>query len=256
MMAKQTTQSKGGKKNTATTASAKGRAKAKGPAKPGNKGKKGGNKGKKGTKKSRSLSKQAPHPDRLETQMAVWEAYARLRSQRRVARELGISVWIVQAVLESDRKRVKAVVAEHIEQLVAGWEDRHHRAQGVMDDLIGLCEAMVAEIKQAAQEGRATRILDREGYPMPVLDAMQFMVMSRLLDQMSKLGAQAHQISSSYRQGAAASDAEDQDGSGSGAQRFELMDDAQIAAAIRRGGFKLPPILERKVKRIEAGAEG
>lgn len=190
-------------------------------------------------------------PDNLETQVMVWESYSSTRSARRTSRETQIPQWIVTKILHSDRDRMLRMVDEFMESMVSQWEDKQQRAQIIMDDLMNLCEGMVHEIKIAATEGRMTSIRDRDGNQMPVLDVIQFLVVSRLLDQVTRIATQASMISTAYRSGETglAKKMKDTD---IGRDNFEAMDDMQLAAVIRAGGLKLPAVLERKVKMIES----
>lgn len=203
-------------------------------------------------RKGKQKPEQAAEPvdvERIDEAVRVWEAYARLRSIRRVAEELGVSKWRVSEVLGSDRNRMLAMIDEHMEALVAGWESQHEEAQAIMGELLALCRAMLAEIRRAAYEGRLTQIRDKMGYPMPVLDAVQFLVMTRLLDQVAKIGVQAQAISSAYRKGDTSLAKEITPGGG---DSFETMSDAQLVSIIKAGGMKVPPILAQKIKQLEA----
>lgn len=187
----------------------------------------------------------------------VWESFAQTRSVRATAEATGIGYFICREVIRMDQDRLLALIDGHIEQLVSQWEAKHQQAHTIMGDLLSFVGSMVAEIKAAAAGGRPTTILGSDGHPMFVLDAVQFLVMSRTLDQLMRLAGQAHEISTAYRtpgrvQGSGVG------GQGSeGQQRgqdydFARMDDAQLAGVIRSAGLSLPPVLERKVKLIES----
>lgn len=201
----------------------------------------------------RATREHAPHL--LDTQLAVWESFARTRSVRATARELGADWRVVRQVIAMDEDRVRSMIDVHVEELVSRWEEHHEKVHGHIDALIDMVGAMIAEIRAAALEGRMTSILNKDGYPMPVVDAIQFIVMSRTLEQLSRIAGQAFDVSSAYRRGVAADRAVQgarQAAGGGGLYDFERMDDRQLADVIRQAGLKLPPLLERKVKLIES----
>lgn len=193
------------------------------------------------------------HPNDLQTQLDVWGSYARLRSKRAVVRELAIAEWIVRDVLASDQQRLIALIDEEMENLVSQWETTHGRAHRLMADLLDIADGLITEIKTAAAEGRVTTIRDRDGFPMPVLDAMQFVVMTKLLDQLARIAEKAQQISTAYRTGHPFAEAEKRaGGSHAGGKPLDAMDDLELAHVIEAGGIKLPDILVRKVKQVES----
>lgn len=212
---------------------------------------------KKSTKKRRRKSaavvkREDPHPDRLETQIQVWEAFSRLRSARAVSRELGISDWIVRRVLHADRDRMLACIDEFMEKVAADWEQKHDRSQGIIDRLLMMWETLLIEIAQAAAEDRFTNIMDRDGCRLPVADAVQLITMSHMGDQVLKIQRQAHEVSTAYRVARMKGELPTAGAGGEDHEDFDKMDDVQLAETIAAAGMKLPPILARKVKMIQS----
>lgn len=196
--------------------------------------------------------KAPPSARNLQTQIEVWDAYLRLRSRARVAAELGYSERIVRDVLASDPERLRMMNDSIREDRAARWEQHEGRALVVIDRLLAIAEAQVAEIMLAAAEGRVTSIRDKDGYQLPVLDAVNLMVMSRMLDQMVGVSTRAADAVNRYR----GETADKAGAAGPAGQSFETMTDAELAEVIRAGGVPVPAILAQKVKMLEAQQDG
>lgn len=190
-------------------------------------------------------------PSNIATQIEVWEVYEKTRAIRATSEQTGISRWIVERIIGQDRHRMNLILNQVREESVAKWEDHEKRSQGIIDDLLQICENLFLEIKDAARTGRLTSIRNADGYQMPVLDAIQFMVMTRMMDQVSRLASQAHGISAAFRTGD--TDLLKKMGAADGDPGFERMDDRQLAQAIKDGGLVLPPLLAQKMKLLESG---
>ncbi len=198
------------------------------------------------------------HPDNPDTQVAVWETYAVERSARATAEKLGVKRWIVREIIQRDRHRVNEIIDANLEMMVASWEHTCERAHRLMGDLVGITEGMILEIKTATIEGRMTTIRDRNGYPMSVLDATQFLVMSRLLDQTARIAERAQEISTAYRRGGQTPAGDDGGpggpggiGSAANADDIDTMSDRELARIIKAGRFTMPPLLAKKLENLD-----
>lgn len=188
-------------------------------------------------------------PVRIATRSAVWEQYAQARSIRAVARRLGLSAYQVKSVLESDPERLLGIIQEFCEEQIAHWENKHERIHGLLDLLMDFWEAMLLEIRTAANEGRVTSIRNEAGEPMPVLDAVQFLIMSRLLDQARGMAETAIRTSLAYRTAGAVGGADGEGGRDPlSTKALELLDDAELAKFYLDAGTDLPPYLAKKVE--------
>lgn len=188
---------------------------------------------------------QLADPWNIDTQIRVWDAYTRLRSMRATAAETGVPLHTVRQVLDADRRRLNQIIDDYHEQIVAAWEQTEHESIELQQQLLKVYRGMIEEIMQAAAEGRATRIRHRDGYDLPVLDAINFLVASRALDQVSGIAAKARAVASAYRTGGATTTGDD-----TAATDFEKMNDVELARAILAGGMKLPHHLEMKAKKV------
>ena len=194
-----------------------------------------------------------PEPDHkadvMTVQIDTWAAYERLRSVKATARETGYSEHVTREVLDSDTQRQHVILDDFLEACVAEWETKQVRAHGIMNQLFGLFEALMAEIGAAQAEGRATKIVDRNGVGLPVLSAVELMVVSKLFDQAAKCAQVAHSISESYRRGRGIGAGEDGEiGAGDNVAKWS---DRALYDAIKAGGLKLPKVLEQKMKLLE-----
>jgi len=186
----------------------------------------------------------------LSVQIDVWTAYESTRSVKAAAKVTGHAEHVVREVLASDTQRQYVIIDDFLEACVSEWETKQVRAHGIMNRLFELFERLMDEIGQAQEEGRPTKILDRAGVPLPVLDAIELMVVSKLFDQAAKCAQVAHSISEQYRRGRGPGAAVDAGVSGN--DQFEKWDDRRLAEAIKAGGLKLPLILEKKIRQLES----
>lgn len=218
---------------------------------------------KKTTKRKTTRKKKAAHtelvptenadPDQLETQIRVWDSYARHQSRRKVAEELEISESVVRRVLDMDRPQLRAMMEEAFERIVSDWEESGARSLRLVKALLTLYEGQLAEIARAAEEGRMTSICGPDGYPLPVMNAIEFLVQTKMMDQLVKLAGQATAISNGFRGGQLAG--KDEEGEGParpGVFDFNRMSDAEIAQVIKDANMTVPPTLRRKVDNLLA----
>lgn len=187
-----------------------------------------------------------PHPDNLQTQIAVWDAYARRPSIRHVVEITGFSDWIVRKVLNMDRPRLLQMHRDAMEAVVAGWEEKASRAHRLADELLRQFETMLMEINRAAEAGQRTNIRGPDGFLLSVPDAREMLVMSRMLAQVMEIAKQGQTISDSFRMGVERGD----DEAHSTEKTFAQMDDAELAKVIEAGGYKVSAPLREKAKRI------
>lgn len=192
------------------------------------------------------------HPDNPETQVLVWATYARLRSVRRTAQELHVKDWVVREVLKNDRDELLAIMDNYMEAMISHWESAAVHGHHLMNDMLEIVGSMLTEIKTAALEKRITVIRDQDGYPMPVLDAAQFVVVCKLFDQIARMTDRAQTIFSAYRAGKAIPSPV---GNGYESRRFDEMSDVDLAAMLRDVNLTLPPGLAQKIKMIENKAD-
>ena len=201
----------------------------------------------------RTVQGRPSNPEDLQLQTEVWEAYDRLRSTRKVAAELKLGDWVVRRVLNQDRRRMIAMIDSSMESVVADWEQAATHALRITQDGLGIVEGLFLEIQAAAAEGRVTTIRDKMGEELPVLDAINFLIVSRVLDQVTNTAAKGMQISLAYRGGAPIGERLEQAGDGGDImEQIKAMDDLEIVKRIRASGLRPPPYLERKLKMIES----
>ena len=185
----------------------------------------------------------------LATQLDTWTAYEGCRSVKGTCELTGYSQHVVREVLRSDTARQHVILDDFLEACVAEWESKQVRAHAVMNRLFELFEALMADIGKAQANGGMTTIKGRDGNPLPVMDAIELMVVSKLFDQAAKCAQVAHGISDAYRRGKSAEVVPDAD-----ADDFENWSDHRLAECLKAGGVKLPRILEAKVKRLAESA--
>lgn len=129
------------------------------------------------SKRGTQLSPAKPKPI---TEDQVFESYERCRSVRGVARELGCHRETVLARLHANEPRMRRVINEQHEEIVAGLEQAAERQIRILSAEDRAIEAAEREIEQAAAEGRVTQILDEQGMPMPVPDARQLLQSAKI----------------------------------------------------------------------------
>lgn len=119
-----------------------------------------------------------------------------------------------------------------------------------IDGTLDLYAGLLLEVKAATEDGRLTTILDGDGNRYPVPNAMQFLLASRMLDQLVKIAQVGRALSEAYR-GRSAADGNGKAGGGSGddpsdwpAQRF--------IDVLRAGEMRVPKALEAKVASLLA----
>lgn len=204
-------------------------------------------------RRPRNPTKAVPKPTKkaqqLDIALDVWQSYEQTRSIVATAKATGHAEHVIREVLHGDTGRHLVILDNFLEACVAAWEEKQVRAHVIMDDVMDLFAGLIFEIRQAATEGRKTKILDRDGFEMTVLDAVQLLVVSKLFDQAAKCAQVAHSISAEYRLRGRAPDAI---ADKSGDDDFENMSDAMLAEAIRAGGIKIPIVLEKKMKLLPA----
>lgn len=208
-------------------------------------------------KKSARRKKAEPRKaEQIEVQIEVWTAYERTRSIRHTAAETGHAEHVVREILRSDRERCHGILDEFLEACVAEWEQKAMRAHLVLDRLFGIFDELVAEIAKAAEDGRPTRITGPDGQPLSPIAAAELLVASRLFGQITQAAQVAHNISAQYRARRGEAGAGQGDtGDAVLDENPETWSDIRLAQAIRAGGLRVPKVLERKVKLLEAKAD-
>lgn len=190
--------------------------------------------------------KPAPEPPKdLVLTSDVWAAYGRLRSVDATAKALGVPVEKVRATLESDRPRLMQMIRELHESRAAAWEARERRVGNMLDTVLDTYDGLLLEIKAAMDDGRITRIRDQNGDELPVLDAIQMVVMGRIAEQTTKIAQVARSLAASKDDIVTAIEMEDPN-----LQDPNFMADEDIAELVRDAGLDLPPMLAAKIKKI------
>ena len=196
-------------------------------------------------------------PVPTDTEIQVWESYYRLRSRRRVATELKISERQVRNVLDSDGRRLRALIEDYREMIVADKEEIERAGMNLLFRLMTRYDAMLCEIERAASEalesGHATgvtKITNADGVPLTVPQAVEFIVCSRgftqLVDMISKMRKDIdqhrdHQTGTDHVPTKEGEDVSDD---------FGAMDPAQLAEILEQGGAQLPGVLGRLRKHV------
>lgn len=202
-------------------------------------------------------------PAPLDIEIQIWEAYSRLRSRDRVAAELKVSVHRVRTVLDSDGKRLRNMIDEYRELIVAEKEDIERAGMNLLIRLMARYDAMLIDIERAAAEAVTkkqvvgiTNILNPEGIPLTVPQAVEFVVCSRgfsqLVDMISKLRKDISDYRAPQVSTATTGDAPDSEDQG---DDFAEMDPAQLAEILEQGGAQLPGILGRLRKHVTNTAQ-
>jgi len=175
----------------------------------------------------------------------VWAAYGQLRSVSATAKSLKISEDKVRATLEADRPRLQKLISTLHESRAAAWEARERRVGFMLDSVLDTYDGLLLEIKSAMEDGRITRIRDQNGHELPVLDAIQMVVMGRIAEQTTKIAQVARTLAASKDDIVTAIEMEDPE-----LQDPNFMADEAIAELVNEAGLDLPPMLAAKIKRI------
>ncbi len=207
-------------------------------------------------KKAARRSRRPPRPDpeaqRMQRAIEVWEAYTRLRSYRRVADELGVSVWLVQRVLNEDKGRLEELHQQQLEERVADFEAIGRRALTRLADTLELLDGNIREVRAAAAEGRVTRVLDKDGRALPVYSATELLVQTQQVRQLTDLAVKAHTVAASFRAGL---DAEGRQvgATAIGTLNFAVASEDEILKELaKHPEVQLPKTLAAKIERIRA----
>jgi hypothetical protein len=212
---------------------------------------------KKRPKRARPRIKDDELPAPLDVDVQVWESYSRLRSRAKVAQELGLSEYMVRKVLDKDPGRLYRVLDSYAEVIASEREEIERRGLGLVYGLMDVYEGYIVSIKTAANKNNAgmngvTDIHDKDGVPMTVMNAIEFLVCSRsfaqLVDMITKLRKDINDYRGGQQTSAHADDAAKTSGQG---DKFEDMDPMQLAEILEQGGAKLPGILSRLRKQVE-----
>lgn len=193
-----------------------------------------------------------PDPNKMATQVAVWDSYGRRPSIRAVVADTGFSDWIVRKIIDMDRPRLFQMWYERLEDIVATWESAAVESAHIVKRILKMYNDQLDEIEKAAKEGRATFILDDNGDRLPVQSARGMVVMSRMMAQVMQLCKESTSVTAGFR----TTHAVESTPTGGGADKApEEMSDLDLARAITAGGLKVPPILAQKAKAIMEQAE-
>jgi len=215
---------------------------------------------KKKTKRSKKKTKKADKPalslveddevTQIDFSISVWECYVKHRSMRMVAAELDCGLHRVRTVLSQDKPRLERIKQDQIELAAARWEKKENESLEMLDKLNRLYIGMLAAIDEAVAEGKGakTKIRDKDGFEMPVVNATQLMVNSRMFDQFIKLGGQARSIASALRAGHIPAMSGQGDGSPSMPSDYSQFDDATLVQMIEDGGGEAPEALKLKAE--------
>lgn len=191
-----------------------------------------------------------PAKKREVTEEQVWDAYDEHRSIRGAAEALGVTKWTVERVVRgSPRRMLRSVDIEH-EYYAAGFEKTAELAIRQAIEIGRLTDGVLEEIRQAAEEGRITRILSREGIPLPVFDAIQMAEANRMLQGRIQTAQIASQLASSYRSRGLGGPAEQNTQPDVGNMSIE-----QMLAEISNSGASPPPLIEAKLEAAQEKTE-
>lgn len=124
----------------------------------------------------------------------LWTLFERYQDPDRVAEEAGVDVRRVCQVLNSDPERYRDSVALARQRNVRAWRRHEERTHRIIAGFTELIEAQLHEIQEAAANGRLTKLLTKDGRPMPALDAIQMIAAGRLFGQVIRLGTQASRL--------------------------------------------------------------
>ncbi|MCC7407406.1 MAG: hypothetical protein IT442_05000 [Phycisphaeraceae bacterium] len=186
-------------------------------------------------------------PKDPEVQAGVWQAYLTHGSVLRVTQQTGYSAGTVIEVLRADPQRLMDMVLQATEAMVSRWEAVEKRTLDLVDRLLALFDVLLREVEKAMGEQRDTRVIGKEGMPMPVMDLLHFMVTVRLIDSVGKIAVQARNISAGFRTGRPAVVGEEEAGGPD-----TSLDPVAVARRIQAAGLGLPPMLDRLLKRIDS----
>ncbi len=260
-MAKKSTKKKTTKKKASSKKKASKRSSSKSTKKKTTK--------KKSTRKKRSKKKptavnlprviedEQPPPDDVELQ--VWESYRRLRSRVLVARELDISERQVRNVLEADSSRVRRMLDDYAEYMVAEREaaerlglDMLYRSMGVYDRWLRRIEIAEAEALEKGQKDGVAMVESPDGGLMTVMQAVEYITTSRAFMQLVEGITKLRRDIDKYRDPQVGKAAVEEDAKRDDAMdNFSDMDPAQLAEILEQGGAPLPGVLGRLRKHVQ-----
>lgn len=195
---------------------------------------------------------ETPEPrESLSVRSDVWAAYATLRSVRGVAAKLGMSPATVRQVLEADKDRLRVLLDDLHEERAAMWASRERRVGAMLDTVLDTYDGLMLEIADAMADGRVTRIRNDEGGFLPVIDAIQLVVMSKIADQTVRIAQVSRTLANESSQATTRLAAAEVDE----LQGLEAYADEELAAIVEEAGVSLPPMLAQKLKRVENTAQ-
>lgn len=183
-----------------------------------------------------------PLNKQLQVHAAVWAAYVEYHTVRGVCNHTGYGYDVVVDVLNADKPRLAAMLNMYMEEFVGRWEKLQSRSLDLIDRVLAHFQNLLTEIETAAKENRITHILNAKGEPMPVLEAMEYLVMTRVLDQILRVAEVGRKISQEYRgpRLEVVSDMRE--------QVARELDPVAVAKEMQRVGLTLPPLLAEKLR--------
>ena len=135
-----------------------------------------------------------------EQEELCWSMYEKCGSMAEVAKVLEVGQHHVRTALYRDPIRLQHIRECRAEQAVCRWEAREQIAARATTRVMGFIETILDHIDECFAEGKETLLKDPKGRPMSAVEAMQWLMLTRQVESVFKLGATASGIVTSIRE--------------------------------------------------------
>lgn len=197
------------------------------------------------------LAQTPPLPDnqaeaaRLHQEVLTWQAFTENPSLRATAKATGLTVHRVREIIYGDPARLDQWRAALESRGRTVWLARHEQAHAGIELAIDIYMRVLESIAEAVEAGSlVTGIAGRNGLPMTVIEAQQFVVSCRAMDQLTNLARLSAERGDGYANGKIP-DAAKRD---VGVATLSL---PELALRAKRGGFRLTASLEAAARIAE-----
>lgn len=135
-----------------------------------------------------------------EQEEKAWELYEKCGSMAEVAKFLEVGYHHVRSALNRDPIRLADVRECRSEQLSARWEKRESMAAEASSRMADTILRVLDHIDDCFATGEVTQLLSFKGKPMTAMEAMQWLMATRQLDTVVKLGMASAGIMQNVRE--------------------------------------------------------
>lgn len=136
----------------------------------------------------------------------IWQLYEACGSAAEVARAVDLPSYAIRNIINRDPLRKAAVLSTRAESVAARWEAMQSKTAECSEMLVDVVMAMLKHIRECAKNGQDTDLRDMQGMDsesgsrrLSPTEAYQWMLKTRALDMLQKLGLTAAKIGEGMR---------------------------------------------------------